>query len=503
MLRRVYLLSLASAGLPPRCLVPRAAVVRRRAAPEKTMARYDAKALILETGASTDLGPKVAGKLWEAVVGVLESTFSAGRGLNIPNLGRWTFLNNSTREKGAATGLDSGDLASHSFKSRVFVADDRFLRAHGLVNMAPPARALLAPATILNLASVACGAGLDKDAARQALVALVRHLGAAAATGKGVHLRVGSLGTLVVESRVVRFQFRESAPKPHWFERPDEPARGTRATILDHFPLATPDDFRTPATTARTSRVPTSRSLPPSARGSQPPTARVSSRPFTGAAEPGDPPDAVDWILTAHGAPRSDRPHFSEPASARDALMAPMGRSMVRSRSLPKKTARSTNLRARYDAYDAQLARAKEMNRADDERIAAIRDDERNREAARRAANYAARLENAKALQAQGDHDRAKRAVDRELRRSLKHDNPSRAFPIGAPLDLAEIPRTSCVSSLSPPKALAGRRARRRRAGFLAWPRRPADSGTRRGRGRWPGSCPSWARATSGGGRSR
>ena len=25
---------------------------------------------------------------------------------------------------------------------------------------------------------------------------------------------------------------------------------------------------------------------------------------------------------------------------------------------------------------------------------------------------------------------------DRELRRSLKHDNPSRAFPIGAPLDL-------------------------------------------------------------------
>ena len=117
--------------------------------------------------------------------------------------------------------------------------------------------------------------------------------------------------------------------------------------------------------------------------------------------------------------------------------MAPMGRSMVKSRSLPKKTARSSNLRAQYDRYDGALLDAKRKNAEDDARIAEIQDRDRNREAARRAANYAARLENAQALQLQADSDHAKRAIEREMRRSLKHDNPSRAFPIGAPLDLA------------------------------------------------------------------
>ena len=96
------------------------------------MARYGRQELMNEVGEATGLGFAGASKLWGAVVRLVEGTTAAGRGLNIPGLGRWTYQTNSTREKGAHDGLDSNILASHKFRAPVFVADPKMLNAHGL-----------------------------------------------------------------------------------------------------------------------------------------------------------------------------------------------------------------------------------------------------------------------------------------------------------------------------------------------------------------------------------
>ena len=180
---------------------------------------YSLKELMVETGAASELGSVGALRLWEGIVLEIHRTLSSnGRGVSIAHLGRWTFLNNSSREKGSATGLDTADwgqgrLARHWFQRQVFVPDATFLRANGLLAVAPPLSTLLAPATPLNLSTVARSAGLERDAAERGLRALVRCLGAAAAT-KPVRVDMAKLGVLAVDSRRLRFDFSQEAPKP-------------------------------------------------------------------------------------------------------------------------------------------------------------------------------------------------------------------------------------------------------------------------------------------------
>ena len=425
------------------------------------MARYGARELAVEVGEATGLGAKAAGKLWHAVGRLADGTTDAGRGLSIPGLGRWTFLTNSTREKGASNGLDAGELATHSFKSRVFAADARFLRAHGLVDRAPPPKALLAPSTNLNLVAVARGSGLDKEAARSCLASALRAIGAAAANGKKLRLELGTLGELRADARVVRFAFRENrGSNPTWFSRDHAPLMAPAPVTARETPVSAPVVSARAFEESATIFPTTARQQTARCCASSIPTARVS--------EFGD--------VAAYGAPRSTRPAPSRDVlGVMDALMAPLGRTMVTASRLPAKTARTSNLKKQYARYDADLTLARLGNAYDDDEIRRYRDDDRRREAARRAAHHAARLENATYLEIQADADRARRVADKELRRgSWTLDDAARAFPVAAPLDHLGERRTMLSYA-----AQLGRQARTRAdvAAAARVAERAADSG--------------------------
>lgn len=294
---------------------------------------YGVRELVTETAERSGLGRVEALDLWEAMVGVIDETFAGGKGVHVPGLGRWTWVNNSSREKGAANGLDVADgLATHWFKSRVYAPDDQFLFAHGL---APGAtgRTLLAPSTNLNLSSVATRARLGRDAARSGVAALIRSLGAAAAAGD-VRVEVGRLGCLVAERRAVRFVFSRSAP--------------TKGPRCDYAFLRAGYDGSARLREAASARPATAAVLASARSGSRSPAARSSSR-GTDSARPETSAGHTPYPASARSCASSFAPYADrfEPSVAAET---------ARNLSSWDATDRKAAARARADRTRAALA---------------------------------------------------------------------------------------------------------------------------------------------------
>ena len=173
---------------------------------------YTADDLLEEVGYSAGLGAATTSRLFRALVGEIERLLAQGRGAVLPGFAQWTVTQNSRRQRGSSVGLDEGDLRQKWFLGHVFAPDASFLRAHGLA-AAPAALDLAAPSSSVNAAAVAVSARVDRDAARRGLSAIIRRLGAAAAT-RAVRVEFGRLGRLSADRRVLRFDFSPRAPRP-------------------------------------------------------------------------------------------------------------------------------------------------------------------------------------------------------------------------------------------------------------------------------------------------
>ena len=238
--------------------------------------------------------------VWRGITSFLEESLSAGKAVNIQNLGLFTFR----LEK-----IDTGNKGLKVIRTPQFVVSERFTRSNNIRSSKTPSVSQGVPTIQLNASSIAMKCGLSRDVVAQAQKDIIVALGDNIRSGKSVSLDFG-IGRLQGRAGNVSFQFgNQITNKVQLFEdrtKPPTTRVGTSSSTM-----------RRPQTASSTASFQPKR--PGSAAGSVVSSAR-SSRPGSARSMQGDDIFTVDGQI----AKPSGRPPVAVP-EIRAAAEAPRG----------------------------------------------------------------------------------------------------------------------------------------------------------------------------------